>query len=71
MRVCVCARARARVCVCVCVFRKTMFCLQLKYEILEIQREYEHFIYTDVSGIYYKFICNIYIHRGIAFDCGF
>ena len=44
--VCGCARVRlcvcVRVCVCVCVFRKTMFYLQVKYEILEIQREYEN-----------------------------
>ena len=36
VRVCVC------VCVCVCVFRKTMFYLQLEYEILEIQRVCEN-----------------------------
>ena len=39
---CMCGCARACVCVCVCVFRKTMFYLQVKYEILEIQREYEN-----------------------------
>ena len=40
---CVCVFVCVSVCVCcVCVFRKTMFYLQLKYEILEIQREYEN-----------------------------